>query len=340
LGGELNAYTAKEETVIYATVLREDLPKALDLIMEIAFTSTFDAVQLAKEKSVVADEINMCKDTPSDQIFDDFEEYLFSGHPLSRNILGTTASLKKITPEHIKDYVRRYFRPENMNVSVVGDFDARAVERMMERVINRYSPYFPKCEAGRFDICSPSISVFRKDVCKKNHQANCIIGCSGYPVGDSRRIALALLVNVLGGPASNSRLNSLLRERKALVYNIECSYVQYSTSGVVTIYFGSDKANVDKCIALVMKELRRIRDIKMSPRALAAAKKQLLASLAVASDNGEAQALAMAKNLLAFGKCQSEETIRTKVGEITAEQLQETACDIFAPEKLSILIYR
>lgn len=340
VGGELNAYTTKEETVVYSTSLKEDLERAADLIFEIVFTSLFDAKELEKEKSVVADEINMCKDTPSDFIFEDFEAALYKGHPLSRNILGTTASLKHITSQDIKDYVRKMFVPAAMSFVVVADASLEEITAMVQRIISKYIPDAsqPGRKAARQQ--KPECRPFTIDKVRKYHQANCIIGSEGYSLYDPRRVSLVLLCNILGGPASNSRLNDLLREKKALVYNIEANYTQYATTGVATIYFGCDKDNVDKCISLVLGELERICREPMSARSLAAAKKQLLAQLAISSENGEAQALSIGKSVLSYGSFLSDAEVRARVGAVTAEQLLDTARDVFGREKLSMLIYR
>lgn len=341
VGGELNAYTTKEETVVYSTSLREDLERAADLIFEIVFTSLFEEKELEKEKSVVADEINMCKDTPSDFIFEDFEAALYKGHPLARNILGTNASLKPITSDDIKDYVRKMFVPEAMSFVVVADTTLESVTSMVQRIISKY---LPDSASGTGRTSSrqikPECAPFKIDKARKYHQANCIIGSEGYSLYDPRRIALVLLCNILGGPASNSRLNDLLREKKALVYNIEANYTQYATTGVATIYFGCDKDNVDKCVSLVLGELERVCREPMSPRALAAAKKQLLAQLAISSENGEAQALSIGKSVLSYGSYLSDEQVRARVEAVTAEQLLDAARDVFGSEKISMLIYR
>ena len=341
VGGELNAYTTKEETVVYSTSLREDLRRAADLIFEIVFTSLFEEKELEKEKSVVADEINMCKDTPSDFIFEDFEAALYKGHPLERNILGTTSSLRHISSSDIRDYVARMFVPEAMSFVVVADTSLEAVTSMVQKVIEKYLPgYAPKPAKEAPRQSAPACTPFIIDKPRKYHQANCIIGGEGYSLYDPRRIALVLLCNILGGPASNSRLNDLLREKRALVYNIEANYTQYAATGVATIYFGCDKDNVDKCISLVKGELERMCSEPLSPRTLAAAKKQLLAQLAISSENGEVQALSIGKSVLSYGSYLSDSQVRARVEAVTAEQLQEAAQDVFGSGKLSMLIYR
>lgn len=340
LGGDMNAYTAKEETVVYCTVLKEDIAKAIDLSFEIAFTSVFDEDELEKEKNVVADEINMCLDNPADFIFEDYEKLLFKGHPLSRTILGTASSLKQITRDDIVAFVKERYVPSNMSFVVVGDLEEAAVVAKVDKLLAKYTPYFEGAKAPVAVTEVPAINLFNQDKTRKFHQANCIIGTRAYPFGHHSRMALSLLVNILGGPASNSRLNSSLRERKALVYHVDASYVRYSTAGVSLIYYGCDKDNVDRCAELVMKELQKVREVPLSDAALKAAKKQMLAQNAIASEYGEAQALSIARSIARGGEYPTSELFRKKLEKVTSEQLQEVARDIFSEDKISRLIYR
>ena len=338
LGGELNAYTTKEEIVIYSTTLKEDVLKAIDLLFEIAFDSVFSPKELEKEKSVVVDEINLYKDSPSDYIFDDFEQFLYEGCSLSRSILGTAESLKGITSEDLKAFNRACFQPCNMSFTVVGDFEFGKIADAVEKHMLKYAPQ--DASAKPVEAPRARVNVFRKDESKGHHQSNCIIGAPAYSLYDKRRIALVLLMNILGGPSSNSRLNSLLRERKALVYNIEASYTQYARTGSALIYFGCEKENVDKCVRLVLGELAKMRTTPLSSNALFCAKKQLLAQNAISSENGEVQALSIGRSLLCYGDFLSDAEVRSRVEALTAEDLQAAANDIFAENKLSFLIYR
>lgn len=356
LGGELNAYTNKEETVLHTTLLKEDISKAIDILFEIAFTSLFTEKDLQKEKIVVLDEINSYKDSPADQIFDDFEELLFENSPLGMPVLGKVKSLKKITSDDIKEYVSEYFVPQNMSFTVVADIDEKTLLNKLARSIARYVPgcsdetslivqELTATDAiGRGQGSDDPLTLgsrFEKEISRRNHQAHCVMGCSAYSLYDDRkRITLVLLVNILGGPATNSRLNMLLREQEGLVYSIDANYNQYSDTGVVTIYFGCDKTNLDRCIALVGGELKRLREVALSDKALSMAKKQLLGQLAISSDNGEAQALSMGKSLLVFNDIMSDTQIREKIETITSEELREVANEIFAPERVSKLIYK
>ena len=344
LGGELNAYTAKEETVLYSTVLKEDTAKAVDLLFELAFTSTFPQKELDKERCVVIDEINMYKDSPSECIFEEFERLLFGPSPLARSILGTTKSLKKIDSEALRDYVRQGFRPENMCIAIVGNLTPQRAEKIARQAASKYIPadYVPAARPARPAVPAelPVPPRFEKEVAKKNHQINCIIGTTAYSYYDERRMEMVLLANLLGGPGANSRLNQQLREKNALVYAIDASFTQFADNGSLMIYFGCEKPNLDRCISLVHGELAALRDKPLSERALRAAKKQLLGQLAVASDNGESQALSMAKSMLVFGDILSDEEVRRRIDAITAESLQRVAASVLAEERLSTLIFK
>lgn len=340
LGGELNAFTTKEEIVFHATVLKEDLKKAAALLLELATCPTFPEHEINTEKGVVTDEIHSYKDTPSEDIYDRFEEKLFKGHPLSGNILGTKASVKKITQNELVRFVKEKFTPSKMAFTIVADIDEKKLEK---DVISLCSKFFSEeINAGANDApCTPpAAEPFDITVNKRNHQANCIIGGIAPSLYQEReRIATVLLCNILGGPASNSILNASLREKHGWVYGVECGYTQYSDTGIVAISLGCDKLNLDKCMKAIDKELRKLQDELLSDRRLKAAKKQLLGQLAISGDNGETQCLSMGKGLLAYGKISTGKENKELVQAVSAEDIRKMARTIFNPEKLSRLIY-
>lgn len=344
LGGELNAYTAKEETVLYSTVLKEDTAKAVELLFELAFTSTFPQKELDKERCVVIDEINMYKDSPSECIFEEFEKMLFDTSPLSRPILGNVKSLRKIDSAALRDYVRENFRPENMCIAIVGNITPQRAEKIARQAAAKYIPdgYVPsqRPEKPSAPAELPQPPRFEREVAKKNHQINCIIGTTAYSYYDDRRMEMVLLANLLGGPSANSRLNQKLREKNALVYAVDASFTQFADNGSLLIYFGCEKANLDRCIALVHEELALLRNKPLSERALRSARKQLLGQLAVASDNGESQALSMAKSMLVFDGILPDDEVRRRIEAITPESLQQVAASVLAEERLSTLIFK
>lgn len=368
LGGELNAFTTKEEIVFHATVLKEDLGKASDLLMELATCATFPEHEIETEKGVVIDEIHSYKDTPSEDIYDRFEEMLFEGHPLSGKILGTVASVKKITSEELRRFAAEKFVPEKMAFTVVADIEEKKMEKDVVKLVGKYfgNRFSEEPAAEKTDVPSvatdmkntaddalikanapsgegyfiPAAVPFDKTVNKRNHQANCIIGGLAPSLyQEKERLATVLLCNILGGPATNSILNSVLREKNGWVYAVECGYTQYSDTGMVAISLGCDKDNLDKCLIAIEKEIAKLQNEPMSERRLKAAKKQLLGQLAISSDNGETQCLSMGKGLIAYGKVSSGKDNRAMVDGITAEEVQKMAQTIFAKERISKLTY-
>ena len=342
LGGELNAFTTKEEIVIHATVLKEDLPKAGALLFELATSATFPEREVEVEKGVVIDEIQSYKDTPYEDIYDRFEEMLFVGHPLHGNILGKPASVKKITREELLRFVKEKFTPGRMAFTVVADIDELKMEKDVLKLVEKF---FPSVSAVVEPMSSapcalPAAVPFDKTLSKRNHQANCVIGALAPSLYQEReRIATVLLCNILGGPASNSILNSVLREKNGWVYSVECGYTQFSDTGMVAVSLGCDKANLEKCLKAIDKEIKVLQEDLLSDKKLRAAKKQLLGQLAISSDNGETQCLSMGKSLLAYGKVSSGKENRSLVEAVTAEDIREMARTVFDSSKLSKLIY-
>ena len=341
LGGELNAFTTKEEIVFHATVLKEDLHKAASLLFELATSPTFPQNEIETEKGVVIDEIHSYRDSPAEDIYDKFEEMLFAGHPLSGNILGTVASVKKINRDELLRFVKEKFLPEKMAFSIVADIEEKKLEKEILKLCGRYFADVIKEETpNELHNAKHDYTPFDKTLNKRNHQANCIIGGPAPSLYQEReRLATVLLCNILGGPANNAILNSVLREKNGWVYGAECSYTQFADTGMVAISIGCDKANLDKCIEATYKELRKLQAEPLSDRKLKAAKKQLLGQIAISGDNGETQCLSMGKSLLAYGKINGTKETKELVENITAADIQEMACTVFDTTKLSKLIY-
>jgi predicted Zn-dependent peptidase len=350
LGGELNAFTTKEEIVFHATVLKEDMQKAASLLLELVTSAIFPEHEVEVEKGVVLDEIQSYKDTPSEDIFDKFEELLFEGHPLSGNILGTRASVKKISREELLKFVKEKFLPCRMAFTVVADIDEMKIEKVVLKLADKYFPQtsvecdsLSDCKGGQVpcgQYSVPAAVQFDKTLNKRNHQANCVIGGLAPSLYQEReRISTVLLCNILGGPANNSILNSVLREKHGWVYSVECGYVQFSDTGMVTISLGCDKVNLEKCVKAVYKVLSELQENLLSDRKLKAAKKQLLGQIAISGDNGENQCLSMGKGLLAYGKVSSGKENRALIDAVTAEDIREAARTVFDFSKLSKLIY-
>ena len=343
LGGELNAYTTKEEIVLHATVLKEDLGKAAGLLFELATEATFPDAEIETERGVVLDEIISYKDNPAEDVYDKFEGMLFEGHPLGLPILGTSASVRRIKPEDLRRFARTFFVPARMAFTVVADLDEKVMEkrvlRLVEKLFGEEIPS-PAPPVRNDNAPAPGAAPFSKTVDKRNHEVNAVIGNRAPSLYDSEdRITAAVLCNILGGPASNSLLNKVLREKNGWVYGVECTYTQYADTGIAAITFGCDKPNLERCLTTLDKILARIREVPFSERTLKAYKKQLLGQLAISSDNGEAQCLSMGKSLLAWGRIDTSAEMRARIEAVTPAALQAMARRLFDPATLSRLIY-
>ena len=335
VGGDLNAYTNKEETVVYSAFLVEHFPRAVELLADIVFHSTFPQAEIEKEVEVIIDEIQSYEDSPCELIFDDFEELLFPGHPLGRNILGKPDVLRQFKSEDALRFTNRHYRPENMIFFVQGNVDFKRVIRLVEKSS-------AQCERNAFTIerkC-PQVYVPQSLTLQRDtHQAHVMIGSRGYDAHNEKRTALYLLNNILGGPGMNSRLNVALRERSGLVYNVEANLTSYTDTGVFCIYFGTEHRDVERCLRLVKKELKLLRDKPLSTAQLNAAKKQIIGQIGVARDNAESTALGMAKTFLHYGKMDDPKELFLRIESLTAHELWEVSNEMFAEDYLSTLIY-
>jgi predicted Zn-dependent peptidase len=335
VGGELNAYTTKEETCIHGTFFNQYYGRALELISDIAFNSSFPASELRKEKEIILDEINSYKDSPSELIFDEFEELLFDGNPIARNILGSEEQLKVHNAGHIRDFIHRNYATDQMVVSSVGNIEFKKLVRLFTRHFD--SPVL-KGSSGRLPVTYNYVPVHRREE-RNTYQAHCIIGNIAYPFNHNKRLALYLLNNYLGGPGMNSRLNLSLRERKGYAYSVDSQYTAYSDTGNITIYFGTDKTLVGKCIDLTLKELQLLRGNPLSLIKLQKAKRQVHGHIAISSENNENHMLSMGKSLMIFNKIESLEEIGRRVEALTSADLLEVANEVLEPDKLTYLIY-
>lgn len=334
LGGELNAYTTKEDTTLHATVMRHDFSRAVELIADVIFRSTYPENELRKEREVIADEINTYKDSPSELIYDSFEDMLFAGSELGHNILGTKTSIARISTEEIARFVERTYTTDQMVFSSIGNFSVATARSVAERYLSEFTP-----TERMFNRQQPIVAEqFDVRLSKHTHQAHGIIGARGYGIADERRLPLALLVNILGGPSANSTLNLMLRERYGLSYNVEASYTPYSDSGIVGIYFSSDHGNAEQCIELIEQETARLAREAVTPRRMAIAKRQFIAQMAISMESNEGYMLGAGKSYLIYKDIDTLEEAYRKVMAITSEQLIEVAADSLS--HLSKLIYK
>lgn len=335
VGGELNAFTTKEDTCVHATFLKEHYKRAIELLDDILFNSTFPDDELKKEKTIVVDEINSYKDNPSELIFDDFENLLFEGHPLGRHILGTPASLKKFDSAKVKQFIARNYNTDHIVISSVGRIQ---FDRLLSLLDQYFGQRLENLRTATRQI-SPSYIPKNKTIKKGTYQAHCVIGRTSYTYFDERRTAMILLCNILGGMGANSLLNQTLREQNGLSYSVESSFNAYSDTGTFTIYFGTDKDNVDRCIELVHEVLNKLRTEPLKESELKKAKKQMIGQIAIASESKEGLMLSMGKSYLVYNKVESLSEVNQKINEITAGELFEIAKEMLDPEQLSCLIF-
>lgn len=332
VGGELNAYTSKENTSIYTVAPCGYEERALELLSDLVENATFPASELDKEREVIIEEINSYLDTPSDSVFDQFDEMLFKGSALSHNILGTPDSVRKIEGKDCLDYIRRFYSPGNMVGFIMTSAPLDKVERLLEKYFGRFDrPDNPSKRLKPED--TPAFDIVRDN---NGHQAHTIIGKRLFGRNDPRRLALFLLNNYLGGPCMNSRLNQELREKRGLVYTVDSTVALLSDTGMLAIYFGSDRETADKCCQLVRKELANLADKKISPRTFSMIKEQYCGQMLVGSDNRESMAMSLGKNLLFYNRLTNIKATAERVREVTAEEVREVA-ELVAPDLCSRL---
>ena len=336
VGGELNAYTTKEETFVYSIFMEEHFRRAFELLSDLVFHSQFPEQEIEKEVDVILDEINSYEDSPSELIFDEFENLLFDGHALGHNILGDEQSLLGFGSESGKSFMRRFYAPENMVFFSMGRIPFKKIVQMAESTLSDIA--FPM--AARNRTAPGELLPVSRQIHKDTHQAHVLIGGRAYSMHDEKRLPLFLLNNLLGGPGMNNRLNVSLREKNGLVYNVESNVTSYTDTGLASIYFGTDPKNKEKAIRLVYKELAKLREVKLTATQLAAAKKQVIGQLGVSGDNREGLFLGLGKSFLHYNRYDTLPEVFAKVEKLTAGEIREVANEIFAPERLFSLIYQ
>lgn len=339
VGGELNAYTSKEETLVYSVFPGNELARAIDLLTDLVFNSVFPEKELEKEVDIVIDEINSYKDNPSELIFDEFENILFQGHELGRNILGDEESLESFDSESCKRFVERLYKPSNMIFFSMGSNSLDQVIRYLEKNIPAAEISEPAI-LNRKNFADQPLKEHLVDMEMDTNQAHVMIGCKCYNIYDDKRSALYLMNNILGGPGMNSRLNVSLREKRGIAYSVESNLTPYTDTGVFAIYFGTDIKKYKRGIQLASKELELMRNNTLTAQQLEAAKKQLYGQLIVSNENKENLALGMGKAFLRYNTYHSLDEIRERIGKVSAEQLQFIANDLFAEEKLLTLVIK
>lgn len=339
VGGDLNAFTNKEETVYHAAVLKDNIGRAVDLLTDIVFHSTYPQAEIDKEVEVIVDEIESYNDSPAELVYDLFENAVFSGHPLGHNILGTAEKLRRYTTADALRFTRRYYRPANSVFFAYGDVDFARLVRLLERA-NTVAADEACCACKQSAAMLPPYVAQHIERHMDTHLAHVMVGTRAYDVHDERRIALYLLNNILGGPGMTARLNVSLRERNALVYTVESMAQSYSDTGLWAVYFGCDPKNVNRCLRLIRRELDKVMQRPLSDAQLRAAKRQIRGQIGIACDSRESFALDFAKSYLHYGWKKDVTALCERIDALTAADLQRVAQDLFAEERLTSLVVK
>ncbi|MBR5688755.1 MAG: insulinase family protein [Prevotella sp.] len=350
VGGDLNAFTNKQDTVYYAAFLAEHLPRAVDLLTDIVLHSTYPQSELDKEKTVICEEIESYNDTPAELIYDEFENVLFQGHPLGHHILGSAERVRQFTTADALRFTQRYYRPDNMVFFASGNIDFGRLVRLLERATADMPAATPlptltinQTLSQEEDTSRPlPLAPCPPQFIRQNHnthQAHVMAGTIAYPVCHPLRIPLYLLNNIMGGPAMNSRFNLSLRERRGLVYGVESNMVCFADTGVWSVYFGCDPHDVKRCLRAVRREQDRMRTTLLSPAQLTAAKRQLKGQLGVASDSRESFTLSIGKSFLHYGDERDLSVLFQRIDAVSAEQVRAVAQEIFDPSREVVLCF-
>lgn len=340
VGGDLNAFTNKEDTVYYAAILAEHLPRAVDLLSDIVFHSQYPQAEIDKEATVICEEIESYNDSPAELIYDEFDNALFHGHALGHHILGTVERVRSFTTSDALRFTRQFYRPENMVFFVSGDVSFPRLVRLLERAtadLPDASPLMPDSEAPAAILPPFEARTIHEE--RSTHQAHVLLGTRAYSIHHPLRMPLYLLNNMMGGPGMNSRLNMALRERRGLVYAVESSMANYSDTGVWTTYFGCDLHDVDRCLKAVRTEQDKLRDHLLTPHQLSAAKRQLKGQIGVSCDSRESFTLGFGKSFLHYGWESDVDKLYARIDDITAEQVMQTAQELFDPAHELVLCY-
>ena len=341
IGGEINAYTTKEETTFYAATLSNHFRTTLHLLAEMVLRPTFSKKETDKEVTVILDEIESYNDSPSELIYDDFENMIFEGTSLAMPILGTKKTLKRISksPQYPLDWMAQHYRPERMVLFVLGNVTTRQVISAAEKELGEA---FSISSASR--TTSPSnitraSSAATRTYRRHTHQTHIMLGSHAYPIGHPKQLTMYLLNNILGGGSMSSRLYLSLREKHGLVYNIDSQAVPLSDTGYWNIYLACEPQHKDQCLELCHKELQTLRDLRLTSSQLQRALRQLEGQMAISAENQENNALAMAKQMLYYHHAPAWQETFAKVQQITPEQLQDVANEVFDPVKIYTLLY-
>jgi predicted Zn-dependent peptidase len=335
VGGDLNAYTSKEYTCLHASFLKKYLERAVELLQDIAFNSTFPVHEIEKEKAVILDEIASYEDQPEEAINDDFEALIFANHSLGENILGTTNSVKATQRQDMTGFIAKNYNTHEIILAISGYYSLTKVAKLAER----YFGEIPENNQHKRRIKPPINSAIFKTLKKPINQTHCILGNVAYSFHQEQKTGLLLLNNVLGGTGMSSRLNLEIREKHGIAYTIESNYTPLSDTGLFSIYFGTDSEKVEKASKLIYKELKKVRENSLGTIQLAQAKQRLIGQIALGEENRIGVLISMAKSLLDYNKIDSLKEVFEKINKVTSLQLIAIANEVMDPKNLSTLIF-
>ena len=325
VGGEINAYTSKEETMVYTNAPAGYEDRALELLSDLVSSSVFPSVEIDKEREVIVEEIYSYLDSPSERVYDEFEELAYKGSGLSHNILGTPDSVRKIQGTDCRNFLDKFYQPSNMVVYCVTPLDDDKILRKVEKYFGSMAPK----AVVHNRVTPPYIPLFDEKHDNGTHQANTIMGVRAFGRKDPRRFALYLLNNYLGGPCMNSRLNRELREKRGYVYTVDSNVSLLSDTGLMIIYFGCDPSNVSKCRKIVQREVENLCDTTLSTQAFERIKRQYCGQLMASSDHIENRAMSLGKSLLYYDRVFDINTTASRIMEVTASEMRDVAQQIF-----------
>ena len=335
VGGELNAYTSKEETFVYSIFMTKDLKRAVELITDLITHAQFPETEIEKERDVVLDEILSYRDNPSELIFDEFENLVYNGHALGHDILGNQRSLNLFKRDTGLSFIRRHYTAENMVFFSMGEVKFNHIIKLAESYFAEIPVNTHPCLRKKPQLSQPRWLVKKK----KTHQTHVLTGGQAYTMHDEKRIPLFLLNNMLGGPGMNNRLNVSLREKHGLVYNVESNITSYTDTGLCSIYFGTDPKNKEQVIHLVNKELSLFCKNRLSDLQLSKAKKQIFGQMVLSNENKEGLFLGLGKSFLHHNYYDTLPEVFQKIERVTPQQIQEIANEVFNPEQLFWLVF-
>lgn len=335
VGGELNAYTTKEKICFYASALDKHMESAFELLQDITFDSVFPEKQIENERGVILEEMSLYHDNPEDAIQDDFDRVIFKDHPLGQNILGTQDSVRSFHREDFQNFLKANLNTERVVFSCVGNVPFKKVQKLAEKYFGHIPNTKPERIRKPFEVYTPEREVVKRNIT----QAHCAIGATGYPLTDKNRLPFFMLINILGGPGMNSRLNLALREKYGFVYNVEASYHPFADTGLFGIYFGTEKSQVERSHRIIAKELNLLKQKPLGVMQLHKAKEQLVGQLAMAEENNTSLMLMLGKSILDMDKVDGLEEVFDRIRNVSSAELMEIANEMFADDRLSHLTF-